>query len=923
MSFQSLVVSLNLNMANFEAGLNRSQYLMNRNMQAMTSSTRGLQRAIDGIPGSILKIAAAAGGLYGLTTIFRSAITAADEFQLSAIAIAAGLTNIAKPGQGDWGDIFKRNMDYAKQMARELERVAAVSPAEPAEMMLAYNQLVQQGYAARLDEADALGVIVTRIKLATAGQASNKQINQEIRAVLQGQAKDESMVAMELKNRIGPGWAEIVKEQIKSGNLLKWWASLYPGITAASNAFQMTLEAQRTTLIGNLKWLSREGMGGAYDYLVAKAQELNTWITNNGAALAAGMGTAWTNLKPTVEAAVSALVSFGKFMGEAILKMTEVIARTTEWVKENKSLIISVLELYVIARATTMIAGMSAAMVALIMNIGKTTVALSTLKGLVAGPWNPIIITVTVVGLAAALTGLRKLIQAKLEAAGVIYPNEAERAATAGPGDQVLSAAGSKRLTPAERSAFVARAKESQQIVADTLKNTKPPEVLPPGAGKGAGGGGKGGADNIQKEIEKLNKEVDAARKAAMDAENDAFNMIWKLKQDTAQMYSDASKHQYEIKGLYKDQYSTLSDISPVLANQIGYKRKALDLETDIGKATLEREIIDKSINKAQADELRGLQALTAQYKKFNAEMESDKGIRGWAWERSKSADKNNIKGMINGLESGFQNAFSSGLQGVLSQDKKTLKDIGKTMFQGLLGEMTKGSITKLFDSAAKMLRPAGPEGIGAGAGDVAGKLGTAAQGLQQASVGFNLNTAQFGLAAGGLLLSGVGIATNSQALVYAGAVLQVAGLAIQLYEALTATTTVASMTMAAGALTGSAAALGVAASALMTAAMVETSTSFIPFFHSGGPIYAHTGWPGLKSDEVPIIAQTGERVLSRRQNRDYEAGMTAGGGAVIYSPTYHINAIDARGVDKVLEKHGRTMTKVINREVGRRGRRL
>lgn len=42
--------------------------------------------------------------------------------------------------------------------------------------------------------------------------------------------------------------------------------------------------------------------------------------------------------------------------------------------------------------------------------------------------------------------------------------------------------------------------------------------------------------------------------------------------------------------------------------------------------------------------------------------------------------------------------------------------------------------------------------------------------------------------------------------------------------------------------------------------------------YHSGGIIRAHNG---LAVDEVPIIAQTGERVLSRSQNKQYEAGMS------------------------------------------------
>jgi hypothetical protein len=66
-------------------------------------------------------------------------------------------------------------------------------------------------------------------------------------------------------------------------------------------------------------------------------------------------------------------------------------------------------------------------------------------------------------------------------------------------------------------------------------------------------------------------------------------------------------------------------------------------------------------------------------------------------------------------------------------------------------------------------------------------------------------------------------------------------------------------------------------------------------FFHSGGKVGAggqrrnvdpsvfanarryHTGGK-IKPDEVPIIAQTGERVLSRRENKAYEAGMVSGG---------------------------------------------
>lgn len=50
----------------------------------------------------------------------------------------------------------------------------------------------------------------------------------------------------------------------------------------------------------------------------------------------------------------------------------------------------------------------------------------------------------------------------------------------------------------------------------------------------------------------------------------------------------------------------------------------------------------------------------------------------------------------------------------------------------------------------------------------------------------------------------------------------------------------------------------------------IPTNTVATPYFHSGGIVRAHSG---LAIDEVPIIAQKGERILSRSQNSEYEKG--------------------------------------------------
>lgn len=70
--------------------------------------------------------------------------------------------------------------------------------------------------------------------------------------------------------------------------------------------------------------------------------------------------------------------------------------------------------------------------------------------------------------------------------------------------------------------------------------------------------------------------------------------------------------------------------------------------------------------------------------------------------------------------------------------------------------------------------------------------------------------------------------------------------------------------------------------------------------FHNGGVVRAHSGM--LAKDEVPIIAQTGERVLSRSQNRQYEkmmAGGGVGGNSITNQPVLVIQAWDTSDILK------------------------
>ena len=70
---------------------------------------------------------------------------------------------------------------------------------------------------------------------------------------------------------------------------------------------------------------------------------------------------------------------------------------------------------------------------------------------------------------------------------------------------------------------------------------------------------------------------------------------------------------------------------------------------------------------------------------------------------------------------------------------------------------------------------------------------------------------------------------------------------------------------------------------------------------HSGGMI-------GLKRDEVPIIAQTGERVQSRAEVS------SSGGSRSQVSNTYNINAVDASSFFQLLNRDPGMVASVVEK---------
>ncbi|MCL4502489.1 MAG: hypothetical protein M1438_11650, partial [Deltaproteobacteria bacterium] len=301
----------------------------NASLARSMAGTESSLSFLSGLPGLFLKIAGSIVSAYGAWNLFKKGLESADQFRVSTIGIGAALTNMAAPGQGSFEQLFQRNLDYAKQMYAAIEEEAAKHFAGPEDIMRGYNQLVQQGYNVRMEEVGALGLLVDKIKLATQGQNTEVQINQEIRALMEGQANAHSAIARELQTRLGPAWKDIVQQHKESGDLLQYLASLWPGISAATKEVQDTLTSQKTTLMGHLAFLGREGLGGAYDDIVGLMKEINGYLKEHGHELAGEIAAGWQDVKTLISEAYNFVYGIKEITKEAIRVEVQVF---TTWV---------------------------------------------------------------------------------------------------------------------------------------------------------------------------------------------------------------------------------------------------------------------------------------------------------------------------------------------------------------------------------------------------------------------------------------------------------------------------------------------------------------------------------------------------------------------------------------------------------------
>jgi hypothetical protein len=187
------------------------------------------------------------------------------------------------------------------------------------------------------------------------------------------------------------------------------------------------------------------------------------------------------------------------------------------------------------------------------------------------------------------------------------------------------------------------------------------------------------------------------------------------VKEVYARKYADLSREmETERLNLFKGYLDTMAGLTPVLADQLGYKRQALDYELKLAAAALERSRREGKITQDTYDQAQAMQAVAAQAKKYSLEMENNKGLQGWAYGRVKAdSQKNTWADAMEGLESFVSDAWTQGIQGAVSKTKVDYMEVAKSMAVSFLLNLGKQGIHKAFGGLAELISGGGPGKIG------------------------------------------------------------------------------------------------------------------------------------------------------------------------------------------------------------------
>lgn len=284
---------------------------------------------------------------------FYGGIKAVSDYEDAIIGMAAMWTTLAKD-QSNIPETFKLNVQYAKDLIPVMQQIDIYSGMNLDQLLQMNMAFATQGVVLNKNNQDQIQGytnISNAILFLTKGQSSSRQIQQEIKAVMQGQLRDSDSLAKILASQIGPeykkqiaDWKAIGQASGDSGFIIAKIGEHLKGYTEAMDMMQGSWSVMISSLKTTWTILERDvftpilkdwkiGLQAVNEYLKAHSTEIatnvyNAWISLKGVLV--GVYENWDNIKVILEVifgvmALQRVVTFVTWIAKLGPILTEIV----------------------------------------------------------------------------------------------------------------------------------------------------------------------------------------------------------------------------------------------------------------------------------------------------------------------------------------------------------------------------------------------------------------------------------------------------------------------------------------------------------------------------------------------------------------------------------------------------------------------
>ena len=264
--------------------------------------------------------------------LFTEGVKAVDEYQTSVIQLAAIYTTLAVDKINIAGNYIEAKR-YAEALMPTLMEIDKATTLNLGNLIKITEEFAKQGIALNAtnkDQVEGFTRIANAVALYSRNGADSRQVQQEIRAMIQGQSRDSDQLGKLLKSILGDSlkptlenWREQGKTMGDSGFIIQKIGELLKGFGPATKDMAGTWGAVTSSMKTTFDIIARETFTPILKDWITNLDELNVYLRENKAEIADTIQNAWGKLKTAIDDNKDSVIKFAKEAWETTKQLAE------------------------------------------------------------------------------------------------------------------------------------------------------------------------------------------------------------------------------------------------------------------------------------------------------------------------------------------------------------------------------------------------------------------------------------------------------------------------------------------------------------------------------------------------------------------------------------------------------------------------